>query len=634
MTFDSPSRELNPFARLRCVAVWLAVAMLALGCANAWSQDPEDEEDEFTRLRPGLIATYWPQGEVTAPGDLDQAAARRVDPRVSFVWDSGPPDPRLRESAFNARWQGRLFVMAPGEYRLHVHAQGRVVLSLAGSQLLEAAAPTPTWHEAKAVTLRYGFHPLEIEFESIGSAPRLSLFWEGPQFQLEPIPARHLRYDPADFAADTYRHGKVLVHAAPCAACHEVPQAETMLPSPGLQAVRGNMELPWMADWLSGKADAAAQQTMPDGFSPSAAHLTAAQQGGRRMPHFDLTAAEANAVTAYLSERSLPAGKLPRLRTKQQPDARRGALVLHQVGCLACHRTDGLGTAGLFDGGDLSAIAAKRPAGFFARWLKDPAAVNPAHRMPVVRLNDQEVVDLAAYLSKQGEPTPAAVGEVATDQLLRQGRQIIEQKRCAACHQIPGFERPDPLPVDLVASVGNSATAGDLLQGCFVPNSPAPNRPTYRLSRQDQQAVAEYLRSTVRTAEKTQPHDGSLVLAERNCLACHAREDMPGIEPVVESITAKSSELAPLTPALKPPALFGVGDKLHAKALEAAIATRDAPLRPWLAVRMPKFNLEDAERQSLVRYLIDADRIPDRTPETPTSETPPPRHSWPLASAW
>ena len=82
-------------------------------------------------------------------------------------------------------------------------------------------------------------------------------------------------------------------------------------------------------------------------------------------------------------------------RTQRQG---RGEL-LDTVGCLACHQVGDRGLAGLFGGGDLSAVADKRPADFFARWLADPAAINPAHRMPVFKLSDLDRQDLTLYLA-------------------------------------------------------------------------------------------------------------------------------------------------------------------------------------------------------------------------------------------
>lgn len=601
MQMDRTSRYPSPSqCRSGSFLLLLLLSCLLLVGPMAFAQDYDDEEDEFTRLKPGLIGSYW-----TGEKDTDQASqVRRIDPRLSFKWHGNPPDPRLASADFSTSWQGRLFVMAPGEYRLHVFAVGRVEMKLAGEAILSKSSAEPTWMAASPAQLRYGFHPLEIRYKSAGPDSQLAFFWEGPQFQLEPVPNRHLRYDPADMASDTYRRGELLVHALRCAACHDTPQPAAVLASPSLKNLRGNLDPAWITSWLSGKPkEEAGSKDQGPKNSPLVALLNKAQPSGRRMPHFDLSQPEAQAVSAYLYANSTASPKPVRVKAKKEADPERGALVLHQVGCLACHQVDGVGAQGLFDGGDLTKIAAKRPADFFIRWLKDPASVNSAHRMPVVRLENQELVDLAAYLGQRGESGKSEQPDGDEDQISL-GRKILEQNNCAACHEIPGIKRPQTIAI----KSGSES-------GCFMKASADTKRPRFHLNAEDEQSIATYLRDSApreeSSDEKEAPRgDGSLVLAERNCIACHAREDFAGIEQFIGSVTGKFPELAPLTPALKPPALFGIGDKLHAEALEAAIATRNAPLRPWLAVRMPKFNLDDAERKSLVEYLIDADRMP------------------------
>jgi hypothetical protein len=69
-----------------------------------------------------------------------------------------------------------------------------------------------------------------------------------------------------------------------------------------------------------------------------------------------------------------------------------------------------------------------------------------------------------------------------------------------------------------------------------------------------------------------------------------------------------------------PPALMGVGDKMHEQALADAITTRHAPRRPWLAIRMPRFDLSENEQQAIIQHFIDSDRIPDRPAEKAVSK--------------
>src|SRR5206468_2615146 len=84
-----------------------------------------------------------------------------------------------------------------------------------------------------------------------------------------------------------------------------------------------------------------------------------------------------------------------------------GKRLAERLGCLSCHQVGGSGQDSLFGGGDLTRIAAKRPPGFFPRWLRQPERLNPRHRMPVFPLEKKEVADLSAYLAGLGGPAPS-----------------------------------------------------------------------------------------------------------------------------------------------------------------------------------------------------------------------------------
>src|SRR5439155_8933185 len=124
-------------------------------------------------------------------------------------------------------------------------------------------------------------------------------------------------------------------------------------------------------------------------------------------------------------------------------------------------------------------------------------------------------------------------------------------------------------------------------------------------------------RRSVPDAPATRP-DGRLLLAEHNCLACHVRdgtsETIPLRPPVLaDKLTAvgqRYPDLAPLLPALTPPSLNGVGDKLTDRALADAIARRGDAHRPYLQVRMPRFALNEDELAAIVRELVETDRVP------------------------
>jgi len=589
---------------------WLVLA----AAATAVSQDADSPE-----FLPGLIATYI---------GADGKSHTRLDPAVAFVWRDTAPDDRLPPGKFSARWQGRLLVVSPGAYRFHIYTAGSVRLRINGDELLSRNLQRAQWVAAPQRELPYGFHALDLEFAHDGEEPRLSLYWEGPQFQLEPVPDRHLFHDPSMRPDQRFERGHVLSRALRCSACHQVPGESAPLAAPALTHLHGNINPVWMTDWLT------APHSRQHGEGDS--HQTETVE--RRMPHFALSRTEAQSIVDYLLANSLrvapperprfaePPQPEDRQRDKQKrknkksderkpdpPSARAGAAIFRTVGCLACHRVGEVGERSLFDGGDLSFVADKRPAAFFEAWLLDPAKLNPMHRMPVFRLSNDELKSVSLYLatlsadvkSKTIAVEVPSAASAPNDQADAQ-RLLVEQ-RCGACHQLPSRTPAfDPNARIALSAVQNWDSA------CSGSPDARKHRPGYHLSAEDQAALQAYFAATVGTPSKrSAAPDGALLLAERNCLSCHARGLGEGIAPRLQAVVAADPDLQPLLPAMSPPALTGVGDKLHDEALVAAITLKNPPLRPWLKIRMPRFELRAEELQALVGYLVDTDRVPD-----------------------
>lgn len=81
-------------------------------------------------------------------------------------------------------------------------------------------------------------------------------------------------------------------------------------------------------------------------------------------------------------------------------DSKNRPNVFNQL-CIACHTLNG-------QGGDvgpvLDFIGDKRDIDFLKKWIKDPASIKPDTLMPTLPLSDEEITELAAFLStlKQG----------------------------------------------------------------------------------------------------------------------------------------------------------------------------------------------------------------------------------------
>jgi len=604
--------------------------MLILFVPGSVTPRPTQDTGEDEPFLPGLVASLR---------DAKGTTALRVDPQLSFDWGEKAPDARLAPGDFKATWQGNLMSQGRGEYRFFLAGTGEVELKLAGKVVVARRILRNEWHQAPPVQLTSGRLPLELSFRRTEKTARLMVLWSGPQFGPEPLPPRLLSHPREHAPGHDFERGRVLARALRCGHCHS--GEATSAPAPALDRLAGNVGRDWLVRWL-----AAGEHPPPAKGDPASP---------RRMPAFGLSAAQAESVADWLlatrtvndpppppaaqkKEKPPPKGK-KNAPKKLKPDARTGERLFLTLGCLACHTWRDLGGGGWFGGGDLTHIADKRPPGFFATWLSDPARLNRDHRMPIFALADEERTSLSLFLaeqkSKDAKPAFTATGP---PQRHAEGRKLVERFGCAACHRLPDAQpgeaavaRPKPAP----PLHGRS----DWKRSCLDGPDPKAHRPGYRLSEADARALRVYY--TGRHPEPVGPPVGSsgrLLLAELNCLACHAREgertSLPLRPPLLTEklldVAKHHADLAPQIPALTPPALNSVGDKLTDQALAEVIARRGEPHRSYLQVRMPRFPLRDEELQALVRHLVTADRVPAGAPWTP-HKVEPPRDRYALA---
>ncbi|MEX0819088.1 MAG: c-type cytochrome, partial [Pirellulaceae bacterium] len=557
-------------------AIRLLILCLVLGPGTLVAQI---EDDEF---RSGLIGHYSDQS--------GHSFARR-DATVSLTSADVPVDRTLRADSLQVRWTGFLMSQAVGEYRLHVYGTGSVQIELDGKSVLKAESQSPRWSVSAPLPLQFDFHPLEVAYDQRDTDGGLRLFWSGPQFQLEPIGPRYLFHDPLRTPDESAQRGELLVRALRCAACHQIPGESQPADAPSLAHLADNMHFDWLVDWLAN---------------------TAPRQDGvlRRMPHFSLSNSEAEAIATYLFDQSKPIQR--RTVNTKKTDLAKGKELLLTTGCLACHRLGEVGQSGLFGGGDLTAIAAKRPADFFAHWLAAPEELNSQHRMPVFELSTDQRRDLAAHLATLGAPPARTPAPGKRNEQIQQGRQLYEKHQCATCHEGSKTEkRKEPQAFPAVLDWDNSCA-----------NQPHEKHPGYQLPEEDRQAIARFLSEAIRSPEATPRINARHLLAEQNCLACHLRDDAPGLAAKLPAVAEAHPELAELLPAMTPPPLISVGDKLYEQSIRDAIL-RKSVHRDYLHVRMPKFNLSDEELKSLVDYFVQSDRIPTRDEQRSPPTTDP-----------
>lgn len=574
--------------RFPLLAIWTVAIVYPLSLAPLRADDSADSIDGHD-LQPGLVAEY------AAPNQ----SFRRVDDRIAFRWGESSPDARLSNGDFSALWQGLLRVQTPGEYRFHVQAVGRVTIQLGDAKLLDRSCAGNELIDSASTTLDFGEHPLVVSFQKTGSSAKLCIYWSGPGFGPEPIPHRWLLHEAADGPSSEFERGRKLVRAHRCDACHLTDIGP--LAAPSLQSVHRSLKREWLVGWLAGRRE---------------------EHSDRRMPSFEISLRDSRAITAFLFDASAkddstrpvdlkprdPTGD-PTLKAKS---IAAGEQLFLSLGCLACHELNGLGSSDPFGGGDLSGIATKRPPDFFERWLRDPASINKNHRMPVFELSAKERRQLSAYLATVGARSDRQVSGVDgpyTQPLVERGAELVRSFRCGSCHELPDGASPmaadDPMP-----SFSELAATNNWGSACWGSVGAGRKKPGYRLSASERSAIRTYLIQS-QHGEKVDPAErGAQVLAESNCLGCHSLGNDTGISELLPAIAERNPKLTGLLPALKAPSLTDIGDKLRTGYLSKAIGGDQSRHRPWLHVRMPKFRLNDTDRNALLKHLTDTSRMP------------------------
>lgn len=567
------------------------VVLLLLVAARTAAQDDGE-------LRLGLHARL----------ECGGATLQRIDDELMFVWDDASPDPLLPPGPFAAGWKAQLLVRDEATYRWHAYLEGSVTVRLDGQTVLAARRSQPGWVSGPPAPLDSGFKALTVEYHRTGDSGRLQLFWASDRFPLEPLPG-HLLFQPDDLASavsaelQQLDHGRRLFAAYRCGACHRDAAAVAPDPAPSLDHIGSGTSESWLRAHLQ---DAGGD---PD----------------RRMPAFGCSEREARALLAYLAAESRPAELLAATPIRPNPPQPLpdGSILLHTLGCLACHRVGELGGGALFGGPDLTHVGARRSQDWLYTQLTDPARVNPHSRMPQFDLSDVERAQLAGALAAMGQDgrnadeVGAPAPRQAREEALVEGRRLYETAQCAACH-------PRTATSDFVPQAPRlDRTMENWDRTCLSETAdPAHHRPAYPQA--DLDALRAYVAALAGRGGAVSPVGpllrGQFVLEQRNCLGCHERGAATGIAPTAAHVASTVRPLTGLSQALIPPNLTAVGDKLLDEPLAKAVRGEQPRRLPWLRVRMPKFAHASDDQAALVAFLIGRDRI---APGAPDSRFPP-----------
>jgi len=247
----------------------------------------------------------------------------------------------------------------------------------------------------------------------------------------------NIHLDPA--TPEQITHGKLLLAEYGCASCHEISgikKPENFAPELTRIGSKPTSQLIFAAGM---------QHTLP-GYISGKLRQPRAFATGLKMPQYNFTTAEIDAITTALLSFNERAQNLPPALSERpspasnyQPAGKAGQL-MNDLACFSCHRINGRGS-------DLAPDLSWEGSSVQRKWLEDflrnPNTLRPAliRRMPKFNLTPYEIATLSDYIMTVYQ-TPAFDRESMPNSgypaaSVEQGRQLFYSKyACQGCHII------------------------------------------------------------------------------------------------------------------------------------------------------------------------------------------------------
>ena len=452
--------------------------------------------------------------------------------------------------------------------------------------------------------------------------------------------------------ADNLNLAYGMYERAGCYACHKTVGFEDLRkPGPNLTKIESKLDQEWVANWIRDPRAVKPSTWMPRIWYNS--NTDGPEDAVRNEVEID-------AVVAYLFENSEEHEfAVPNPSAGNAEDGQR---IVESVGCLACHITgtetrEASGPRRTF-GQPLQAVGSKTTVEWLFDWVRDPRHYNAETFMPDLRLTDDEVADVAAYLSgltgsagtgagatyqagdidgvlldylkaivpsEEAEATVAAMS--ATERQLDLGRRAIGRYGCYSCHEIDGFEDTQAIGTEL-------STEGSKLLPQFdfafmheeIPHS---KRDWIKNKLLDPRV---YDRNRIlQPLEKLRMPDFGFSDDEARLLTTAVLSFQRDVQPKVAQVPRSARKDAIIEgrnltrrrncvgcheiegdggdyrdlveePSLAPPLLTPEGAKVQPDWLYAFFQG-PITIRPWLDVRMPTFGLEDEHWNDVLDYF-------------------------------
>jgi mono/diheme cytochrome c family protein len=394
-----------------------------------------------------------------------------------------------------------------------------------------------------------------------------------------------------------------------CVRCHvlrtpEGVQVAATDDPPSLEHIAAKTSREWIAAWLKN----------PQAYAASAT-----------MPNFQLSDDEIRDISVFLIAQSTPfatSGQATPPVPTDDAAQQAGSSLYRESFCASCHATRN--AAGTLVGGtlgpELTLIGSKVKTEWLAEWLRNPGAYDPDTKMPHYRLDPKQIGLLLAFLGSKTDPD--FIGnrhfDAPTETQTQHGRQLVNERGCASCHEINGVKRPEDFAPDLTTM--GSRPLGKILFAPSVAHTlpdyiaakirdprsfgTSLKMPQFTLANDQVDAlVTALLAQTERArtmpaalrvpARKSSDYRAAgkagQLIEDMRCFSCHR-------------INGRGGDMAP--------ELTWEGSAVSRTWLVSFLKNPNT-LRPALIRRMPRFNMTDSEAGILADYIMTVYQTPD-----------------------
>lgn len=478
--------------------------------------------------------------------------------------------------------------------------------------------------------------------------------------------------------APTFNAGMRTIEKLGCWGCHKFGGShfeELALSGkkvgPSLERLASKLNKDWVTKWI----------WEPKSFRPTTLMPQYWKQHNNSDPEsMKRGAVEVTAIAEFLFAKAKPYEPM-KLASQVVGDASKGKDLVGSVGCLGCHAVDDFPGEAITDvaavgykdprvpmfGPELNQMGSKVDQNWLHAWLKNPGHYWAESSMPSMKLSDQEVVDIAAYLlAKRNQiferlPLPIVetgikdteleerVGSMVRnyleqvmapkdasvklasmslqDQKVFLGERLVGHYGCYGCHAVEGFENAPMIGAELTYEGSKDVSKFDF--GNVQISHVSKEEWIYtkiRTPRVWDVGKAKDFEGKTRMPNFNLNHDQSVAVAaivigheEKNVDDEAIRKVDGRLEAVIAGQKKVREKNCIGCHAIEqeggyvlsqygdqtsgPPNLNTEGAKLQPDWFRAYLSNPSVTIRPKVKIRMPQFDLGTSEIESIVHYF-------------------------------